>query len=66
MTVDDGYVGNKIVQESGDGDITDIRMIASGSGYTTLFTATITVGNRFIGLEAQTNKQDLSKIQLEI
>ena len=31
------YVGDKIVQESGDGDITDIRMIASGSGYTTLF-----------------------------
>ena len=56
-TVSDGYVGNKIVQESGDGDITDIRMIASGSGYTTLPTATITVGNRFIGLEAQTNRK---------
>ena len=47
---------DKIVQENstGTGDITDIRMIASGSGYTTLPTATIH-GDRFIGLEdAQT------------
>ena len=38
-----GYAGNKIVQEIGtaSGDITDIRMIASGSGYTSLPTATI-------------------------
>ena len=60
-----GYVGDKIVQESGDGDITDIRMIASGGGYTTLPTATITVGNRFIGLEAQTNRQRMAVIELE-
>jgi len=64
-TASDGYVGNKIVQESGDGDITDVRMIASGSGYTTLPTATITVGNRFIGLEAATNKRRMSVIELE-
>ena len=64
-TASEGYVGNKIVQESGDGDITDIRMIASGSGYTTLPTATITVGNRFIGLEAATNKRRMSVIELE-
>jgi hypothetical protein len=40
-------------------------MIASGSGYTTLPTATITIGNRFIGLESQTNRQRLGIIQLE-
>ena len=55
-TAESGYAGNKIVQQnaSGDGDITDIRMIASGSGYTTLPTATID-GTRFIGLENATN-----------
>ena len=55
-TAESGYAGNKIVQQnaSGDGDITDIRMIASGSGYTTLPTATID-GTRFIGLENNTN-----------
>ena len=44
--------GNKIVQQNatGTGDITDIRMIASGGGYTSLPTATID-GTRFIGLE---------------
>ena len=65
VTADDNYVGNKIVQESGDDDITDIRMIASGGGYTSLPTPTITVGDRFIGLEAQTNRTRLAKIQLE-
>ena len=62
-----GKVGNKIVQEnaSGSGDITDIRVIASGGGYTTLPTATLTVGDRFFSLEAQTNRQRLAKIQLE-
>ena len=52
----DRYVGNKIVQENstGSGDITDIRMIASGSGYTTLPTATIS-GDRFISLEDATS-----------
>ncbi len=51
----EGKPGNKIVQQnaSGTGDITDIRMIASGSGYTTLPTATID-GTRFIGLETTT------------
>ena len=55
-TAESGYAGNKIVQQnaSGDGDITDIRMIASGSGYTSLPTATID-GTRFIGLENATN-----------
>ena len=62
-----GTIGDKIVQENGTGvgDITDIRMIASGGGYTTLPTATITVGNRFIGLESQTNLQRLAVIELE-
>jgi hypothetical protein len=66
-TVADSYVGSVIVQENetGDGDITDIRMIASGSGYTTLPTATITTGDRFISLETETNLQRLAGIQLE-
>jgi hypothetical protein len=39
----DPYTGNKIVQESGtgSGDITDIRIINSGSGYLTLPTITV-------------------------
>ena len=50
------YHGDKLVQENstGSGDITDIRMIASGSGYTTLPTATIS-GDRFISLEDATD-----------
>ncbi len=62
-----GKIGDKIVQEnaSGNGDITDIRVIASGGGYTSLPTATITVGDRFFSLEAQTNRQRLAAIQLE-
>jgi hypothetical protein len=67
-TQNDGlYSGRKLVQENstGSGDITDIRMIASGSGYTTLPTATITVGDRFLGLETQTNRQRLGNIILE-
>ena len=63
-----GYNGNKIVQQnaSGTGDITDIRMIASGSGYTSLPTATID-GTRFIGLENSTDTAttDFSRIELE-
>jgi len=49
------YEGDKIVQQNatGTGDITDVRMIASGSGYTTLPTATID-GTRFIGLQDAT------------
>jgi hypothetical protein len=49
------YPGDKIVQQNatGTGDITDIRMIASGSGYTSLPTATID-GTRFIGLQDAT------------
>ena len=64
---DTEYPGDKLVQENstGDGDITDIRMIASGSGYTTLPTATITVGDRFLSLEAQTKLQRLAVIALE-
>ena len=40
----DVFTGNKIVQESGSGneDITDIRIINSGSGYTSLPTAVVT------------------------
>ena len=40
-----GVEGDKIVQQNatGTGDITDIRMIASGGGYTSLPTATIDV-----------------------
>src|SRR5210317_709586 len=40
----DPYTGNKIVQESGTGvgDITDVRMIYEGNGYTSLPTLTIT------------------------
>jgi len=40
----DPYTGNKIVQESGTGvgNITDIRIINSGSNYTTLPTVTVT------------------------
>ena len=52
---EDDFIGNKIVQQNatGTGDITDIRMIASGGGYTSLPTATID-GVRFIGLEDAT------------
>ena len=66
-TASEGVIGDKIVQENatGDGDITDIRMIASGGGYTSLPTATITVGKRFIGLEAVTNKRRMAVIELE-
>ena len=56
-TQDDGlFIGNKIVQENstGVGDITDIRMISAGGGYTTLPTATIS-GDRFISLEDATS-----------
>ena len=40
----DVYTGNKIVQEAGSGneDITDIRIINGGSGYTSLPTAVVT------------------------
>jgi len=60
-------VGNLVneVQNTDTGDITDIRMIASGGGYTTLPTATITVGNRFIGLETFTTRRRMSVIELE-
>ena len=68
-TQDDGlYIGDKIVQQnaSGTGDITDVRMIASGSGYTTLPTATID-GDRHIGLENATSSitSDFSRIEFE-
>ena len=40
----DPYTGNKIVQDAGTGseDITDIRIIDEGNGYTSLPTLTIT------------------------
>ena len=68
-THDDGlHIGDKIVQQNatGSGDITDIRMIASGSGYTTLPTATID-GKRFLGLESSTSSEvsDFSRIEFE-
>ena len=60
-------VGNLVNEVSSidTGDITDVRMIASGGGYTTLPTATITVGDRFLALENETNLQRLGKIILE-
>ena len=60
-------VGNLVneVQNTDTGDITDIRIISAGGGYTTLPTATITVGDRFLGLESQTNRQRLGNIILE-
>ena len=68
-TQDDGlYIGDKIVQENstGNGDITDIRMISSGGGYTTLPTATIS-GERFMSLEDATSdvSAPFSRIELE-
>ena len=43
----DVYTGNKIVQEAGSGneDITDIRIISAGSGYTSLPTAVVSTGS---------------------
>jgi len=41
-TSGDSYTGNKIVQESGSGDITDIRITNPGFGYATLPTVTVT------------------------
>ena len=43
----DVYTGNKIVQEagSGSGDITDIRIINGGSGFTSLPTAVVSTGS---------------------
>jgi len=40
----DPFTGNKIVQESGtgSGDITDVRMIETGNGYTSLPSVTVT------------------------
>ena len=69
FTQNDGlHPGDKIVQENstGSGDITDIRMISSGGGYTTLPTATIS-GDRFISLEPATSSisSSFSRIELE-
>ena len=43
----DVYTGDKLVQESGtgSGDITDIRIINSGSGYTSLPTTVVGTGS---------------------
>jgi len=43
----DVYTGNKIVQEAGSGneDITDIRIIDGGSGFTSLPTAVVSTGS---------------------
>ena len=69
FTQNDGlHPGDKIVQENstGSGDITDVRMISSGGGYTTLPTATIS-GDRFISLETATSNisASFSRIELE-
>jgi len=69
FTQNDGqHPGDKVVQENstGSGDITDIRMISSGGGYTTLPTATIS-GDRFISLEPATSSisSSFSRIELE-
>ena len=68
-TIDgDPHDGNKIVQEVGthNGEITDVRMIASGSGYTSLPTATIS-GIRHIELEDETDdgNDGAGRIELE-
>ena len=67
-TRNDPYDGNKIVQEIGNhnGEITDVRMIASGSGYTTLPTATIS-GDRYIELQDATDdgNDGAGRIELE-
>ena len=68
FTQNDGlYIGDKIVQENstGSGDITDIRMISSGGGYTTLPTATIS-GDRFISLEDATSSETSSYSRIEL
>jgi len=64
--VADRYPGDKIVQENatGIGDITDVRMIASGSGYTTLPTATIS-GDRYIALEDATDSATDGQSRIE-
>tara|TARA_B100000900_G_scaffold223521_1_gene189696 strand:+ start:9172 stop:12219 length:3048 start_codon:yes stop_codon:yes gene_type:complete len=68
LVAGEGIPGNKIVQQNatGVGDITDVRMIASGSGYTTLPTATID-GVRHLGLENATSSEtsDFSRIEFE-
>ena len=50
----DPYTGNKIVQESGTGseDITDVRIIDAGNGYTSLPTLTITSSGSGANLKA--------------
>src|SRR5210317_939293 len=40
-TRSDPYTGNKIVQESGSGDITDVRIISNGNNYLSLPTITV-------------------------
>ena len=37
----DPYTGNKIVQESGSGDITDVRIVSQGNNYLSLPTVTV-------------------------
>ena len=61
------YIGDKIVQENstGSGDITDVRMISSGGGYTSLPTATIS-GDRFISLENATSNETSSYSRIEL
>ena len=64
----DSFIGDKIVQQNstGSGDIDEIRMIASGSGYTTLPTATVPTGRRFIGLQDATQLfERYTQIELE-
>ena len=67
-TKGDAYDGNKIVQEVGthNGEITDVRLIAGGSGYTSLPTATIS-GDRFVELEDATDdgNDGAGRIELE-
>jgi hypothetical protein len=40
-TRNDPYTGNKVVQESGSGDITDVRIISQGNNYLSLPTITV-------------------------
>ena len=57
----DSYTGNKIVQETGSGDITDVRIINGGSNYQTLPTVSV----ESVGLPASiiAYGTDIGKIQ---
>jgi len=59
----DPYTGSKIVQESGtgSGDITDIRMIYKGNGYTSMPTITVTSSGGS-GASLFANSSDIGRV----